>query len=551
MARNERDKLPTWISPVVEYTFFICQMGSRTKLENAFDLYALQYFVTLKRDIFVECLGKQGFVCEIVNKTSTILLHCSDCHSPDRVYNILNELLKRTYDYVIDLRSPDGCRFSRQIRNQGPMQVVHGSAIVIKHDTKMICVSDNNDCIDSLLDEMGYHEVEYLDIKQFAPNLFSLGIEDASLHPNIMSIKVQHSQQECRIVWKGRAKETGDALIREFLKNCLQKSIDFVEGEQRLPYTDLACKVIFDESGDIKKHYAQYLKSLSKKKSKCTHFSLVQKDGRVVLYGRNGNVDNFKKEIEESISKHNLEMNLFEQTDVLNFLKKHKEKLWYDMLNGTLLCTRDLTSEVIKVCTSRPLRQRFEFNTEPVLLVAFLQENGEDLLNHAKILGVDILFDGTNIFLESSLDHVCKEFHIDLKKAVDSGRIVMSVNEQFTDLARIQTIMNQTSCSWVLHCNHPKAVISSQDFCKRWIDQYKSTLICLAEIGAAIACTDICIVFTADMLCQLGISSRRTDFLQSKTSKEDYKEIETFYGPLPVSNVFVGCREIHLISVKL
>ncbi|XP_052772512.1 uncharacterized protein LOC128211585 isoform X2 [Mya arenaria] len=501
MARNEIDRLPFWISPVVEYTFFICQMSSetQTKYENAFDQYALQYFVTLKRGIFAECLAKHGIVCEIVNQDRTILLHCPDDRSPDTIYNILNELLKRKCnDYAIDLQAPDGDKFSRQISNKGPMQVIHGSAIVIKHDTKIICVSESIDCLDRLLVEIGYNEVELLDIKQFGPNLSLLGIQDVCLHPNIQNISVQHRQHTYSLEWKGRAIKKGDVLIREFLKSCSERNIEFVEGDKRRPYTELACKVIFDTDGDINQCYDMYLKRTSTSKKICTHFSLVQKDGRLVLYGRDGDVDILKNNVEGSISKHNLEKKLFTQSDVLSFLEKNKEKLWYDTRTGALVCTTDLSQEVEDLCTRITLTEVFKVNP-----------------------------------------------------AADDRKIFMPVDNHFLEGSSVQSIMGRNKCSLSLHANQPKAAISRKDLLKRWVDPYGSTQIWVAEMGTEIPCVDICIVFTADMLRHLGISNPISDEGNSETSEEGYGKKKTFYGPFPFANACICCREIHLVGVKM
>ncbi|WAR21250.1 hypothetical protein MAR_015224 [Mya arenaria] len=501
MARNEIDRLPFWISPVVEYTFFICQLSSetQTKYENAFDQYALQYFVTLKRGIFAECLAKHGIVFEIVNQDRTILLHCPDDRSPDTIYNILNELLKRKCnDYAIDLQASDGDKFLRQISNKGPMQVVHGSAIVIKHDTKIICVSESIDCLDRLLVEMGYNEVEILDIKQFGPNLSLLGIQDVCLHPNIQSISVQHRQHACSLEWKGRAIKKGDVLIREFLKSCSERNIEFVEGDKLRPYTELACKVIFDADGDINQHYVMYLKRTSTSKKICTHFSLVQKDGRLVLYGRDGDVDILKNNVEGSISKHNLGKKLFTQSDVLSFLEKNKEKLWYDTGTGALVCTTDLSQEVEDLCTRITLREVFKVNS-----------------------------------------------------AADDRKIFMPVDNHFPEGSSVQSIMGRNKCSLSLHANQPKAAISRKDLLKRWVDPYGSTQIWVAEMGTEIPCVDICIVFTADMLRHLGISNPISDEGNSETSEEGYGKKTTFYGPFPFANACICCREIHLVGVKM
>ncbi|XP_052772190.1 uncharacterized protein LOC128211437 isoform X2 [Mya arenaria] len=369
-----------------------------------------------------------------------------------------------------------------------------------------------------------------------------------------LEINVEHYQRTCTILWRGRAKRKGEDIIGEFLTNFSETNITFVEEELSQSYTNLVCKFIFDENGNINHQYDHFLKRQidRKRKAICPFYSLVHQDGRIVLYGKAGSVDILKKVIQESVSKHSLKKTLFEERDVLKFLEKHKEKFWYDTRSGTLLCTKDLTSAVIRICKSRLLSQRLEVKIEPELLVTFLQRNGGDLMELAKRHGFDILFDGKDIILESSLNDNCKEIQSALQKAVADRRIIIPVDLPFNEtIEHIQTIMDKIQCSWCLHCNNPKAVIVSKDLCKSWIDPFGSTKIWVTEMGTDIPCTDLGIVLTADMIRHLGISNCNTVEDSSKTSNEGCRQKETFYGPFPVSYTCVSCREIHLTGVKV
>jgi len=319
-------------------------------------LRELQY--TFQNEMkYVESRLHNMFV-EIMNNTDDfkIQLTSQEEYTEDQIKSILKDIALKPKSFAFRLQSND------KLRHDVPTQIVEKRAMVIYDHGTFVCIAQDDDVLDRLLFEMGYSEIEKIDLNKRELDLHSLGLVHAHIHPNIANVDVNQvdTPNRCVFRWQGRKKGNAVDLIEAFKNKCNKVQIVFEalkeNGESSSDWTNLAIELMFESKRKLKEGYLQQFNDLRyDKRLKRKRFCALEHSGkRIWLYSPEDEecVKRLKSDIEASVTRHQVCKDNLGLPAICELMQKHPAKCLKQ--KNTIICTHDLTAEFVKILSNIP-----------------------------------------------------------------------------------------------------------------------------------------------------------------------------------------------------
>jgi len=314
-------------------------------------LSELQY--TFKTEMkYVESTLHNMFV-EIMNNTDDfkIQLTSKEEYTEDQIKAILKAIALKPKSFAFRLQSND------KLRHAIPTQIAEKKAIAINDHGTFVCIARDDDVLDRLLFEMGYSEIEKIDLNKRELDLHSLGLVPANIHSNLAKVDINQADTPNRCVfrWQGRKKAKAVDLVEAFKNKCNKVQIVFESsnenGEPSTNWTNLAIELMFESKRKLKEGYLQQFNNLryDKRLKRKRFCALEHSDKRIWLYSPEDLecVTKLKSDIEASVTRHQVRKGLLGLPAMRNLLQKHHLKCC--TMKDTIICTQDINLEIITI----------------------------------------------------------------------------------------------------------------------------------------------------------------------------------------------------------
>jgi len=241
-----------------------------------------------------------------------------------------------------------------------PRQIAEKRAMVIYDHGTFFCVARDDDVLDRLLNEIGYNEIETIDLKKSELDLHSLGLVHADLHPNLEKVENDQSNTPYRWVfsWRGRKKADAGELIQAFKNKCNKVQIVFESsnGESSNNWANLAIELMFESKSKLKMGYLKLFNKLryDKRVKERRYCALEHSDNKIWLYSPEDEecVKRLKSDIEASVTRHQVCKGMLSLPAIRDLMKKHPLKCLKQ--KDTIVCTQDLTAEIVTILSNIP-----------------------------------------------------------------------------------------------------------------------------------------------------------------------------------------------------
>jgi len=316
----------------------------------------LQYILSHDLDYANRLLNNVYYDVKSVNEQGEVIIEliCKEEYSQEEIETRLVKMASSTVSHVLPL---DKIQINRI--PQHPASQIKGKAVVIYGHKTLFCLARDDEVLDELLFHLGYCEQEEVTLKKKEINLRALGLEKATLHPNLHKVEVVQNATtpKCVFTWRGRKKvQNAIELIDVFKKNCRKERISFCL-EDGYDWTHLAIELMFESGVKLKEVYFQLFKKLLYKSSlnRYLHCVLQHSDQQIWMYSYEDEefVKKLKCNILSSISLHRaVRKDIFGRKDMKEVLSKHEKKIKCDVKKGTIICTSDVDIDIIQVLST-------------------------------------------------------------------------------------------------------------------------------------------------------------------------------------------------------
>ena len=339
-------------------------------------LKELQYIFT--HEIDANTVLHNMFV-EIINSTDDfkIQLTSSEECSEGRITSILNEIAQKPKSF--SFRLPP----NNYLTHATPQQIAEKRAMVINDHDTFFCVARDDEVLDRLLVEIGYNEIETIELKKTEIDLHSLGLVHADLHPNLEKVKIDqtNTSNRCVFMWRGRKKADAGKLIQAFKNKCNKVQIVFESSnrESSNNWTDLAIELMFESKSKLKRGYSKLFNNLryDKRLKRRRFCALEHFITSIWMYSPEDEecVKRLKSDIEASVTRHQVCKDILGLPAIKGLMEKHPLKCLKQ--KNTIICTQDLTAEVVVSILSNSPHSA----SEEQLHVAQAKPDGNDIQN--------------------------------------------------------------------------------------------------------------------------------------------------------------------------
>jgi len=316
---------------------------------------------------------------EIINNIGDfkIQITSKEEYTEDQIKAILNEIAQKPKSFAFSI-PPN----SQLTTNAIPRQIAEKGAIVIYEQGKFFCVARDDDVLDRLLIEMGFNEIETIDLKKSELDLHSLGLVHADLHPNLEKVENDQTYTPYRWVfsWRGRKKADAGEMIQAFKNKCnkVQIVFEFLNGESSTDWTYLAIELMFESKSKLKRDYSKLFNNLRydkriKGRRSC---ALEHSDNKIWMYSPEDEecVKRLKSDIEASVTRHQVCKDILGLPAIKDLMEKHPLKCLKQ--KNAIICTQDLTAVVVIILSNSP-----HSASEEHLHVAQAKPDGNDIQN--------------------------------------------------------------------------------------------------------------------------------------------------------------------------
>jgi len=264
-----------------------------------------------------------------------------------------------------------------------PRQIAEKRAIVIYDHGTLVCVARDDEVLDRLLVEIGYNEIETIELKKTEIDLHSLGLVHADLHPNLEKVKIDqtNTSNRCVFMWRGRKKADAGKLIQAFKNKCNKVQIVFESSnrESSNNWTDLAIELMFESKSKLKRGYSKLFNNLryDKRLKRRRFCALEHFITSIWMYSPEDEecVKRLKSDIEASVTRHQVCKDILGLPAIKGLMEKHPLKCLKQ--KNTIICTQDLTAEVVVSILSNSPHSA----SEEQLHVAQAKPDGNDIQN--------------------------------------------------------------------------------------------------------------------------------------------------------------------------
>ncbi|WAR21304.1 PAR14-like protein [Mya arenaria] len=515
--------MASWIKPVWKE----CRLSYRIKndnnlkeLKHTFDIPQLQFLFEVKKEL-IENAFKEDLEVRVerggTENTNYIRFDSlSESFTTKKpIKRKIKEVLKRVLLELATLKISLTSVPINGILDKPPTQVLERCAVIFSDGEQIVCVAENNECMDKLLVEIGHRCVEIVDLKYPYVILQDLGVEEELNAPELPFSMHPHCEDEYKCVFKLKSNDK-TSIPRNVLDEIVCTPLKFnAEFDDRL---------IFDQKGSLKENFLIAMRK--RLKGSTSNITFGKRYGSAAVYARNiANNETFSeiaKNIENAVKVFRPSHDFLKSYEGGEFCREwdEKGKLFLAKDKGTISCTDDvyrLLYTDAQLLHGSHSKGTLKLDITSPLVVRFLGTFGSDVREEMRQkYNVKLNINGTHVYLEGPSESLqnakqfCKESILRLRRSLpipaklDKADIIKVSDE-------ISQIAEKNKCCWKVQNPQKQGVEDNVNYDRIWVDPLKELNVCIQSISHLEDIeTDILIELTQEKLFPL------TDIFHSK-----------------------------------
>ncbi|XP_052263335.1 uncharacterized protein LOC127866659 isoform X2 [Dreissena polymorpha] len=489
-------QFPNWVRPSWgEITFMFPQPDGTLRMEimmSTDDVHKVQFLFSNRNISTAFQLEMRNYCSTIKGNTGCFTVEMfSNSIRPEEFMNRIKTRCESIITFYVVNSEENKCVFQNILKMEPDK--LNERTMILHHNEILVCVADGTAFLNETLKDVGYTDVETVDINSLQENIKDLGIEKncINLHPHLKGVYVDLVKQTCTFSWYGRRHEKGMDLIKRFL-NRFERT-EFISHD--FDWTKFASNLIFQNTGNTNTEFLKYITSKylkNKSEVEIPSFCLVKNDEGNIVLVQTGSAKELSNLIQSSLHIHKISRECFESDQLRQRLLKDKNKIWFDKHQGVIVCFDFLSKDIMSCFVPKPNKiSRNITGDELRMLPSYIQTFSKDLASKCKTFEVDLIIHNETVVLEGT-DSTQIDKCLNLIIGQYSSRRMLVVVEDNTFehcKAELQRVQNSKSCRFkCLSMNKIKTNLTG--FAAEYQDLYGTTHFRLLEDGSKIR-TDI------------------------------------------------------------